>query len=370
MSTEKATLRIEACLVRLRTRQPFFGALALFIEHKIDKRIRTASTNGREIRFNPDFACNIKPDELDGVMVHELLHASLRHITRRGDRDPPLWNTAADIVVNGMVREVKGLELPMRPVEDASIQDLEVEEVYACLLEHAQPVLVDEDWLDLVPGGEEAFHDMEQDAERETYWSSAISRVRMLTGKEAMGKLPRQLERIVEDILEPRLDWRTLLWRFLARSPVDFQGYDRRYISRNLYLDDLEGLRLKARVCIDTSGSISSEYLAQFLAELKAIEGAYPQLDLLLYYADASLHGPFDLEDKDALRPKGGGGTDFRPFFREMRHEAHEEALLIYFTDGMSLTPSNVPEQEVLWVGVTHRKNALKMPFGGICHLV
>ena len=92
MSAEEAELRIESCLVRLRAHHPFFGALALFVEHQLDDGIPTAATDGRRIRFNPGFISHISPRELDGVMVHELLHASLRHPNRRANREPLRWN--------------------------------------------------------------------------------------------------------------------------------------------------------------------------------------------------------------------------------------------------------------------------------------
>ena len=82
-------------------------------------------------RFNPEFVCSITAKELDGVVIHELLHAALRHSSRRGSRAPMLWNVAADIVVNGMIREVSGMAL--QPVENRLLKDFEVEEVYSNL---------------------------------------------------------------------------------------------------------------------------------------------------------------------------------------------------------------------------------------------
>jgi predicted metal-dependent peptidase len=344
--------------------------LALFIEHCIDDSIATARTNGTQIRFNPSFTCSISSVELDGVMVHEILHASLRHPSRRRNRDAALWNIAADIVVNGMIREVEGLELPFTPLEDSTLKDMEVEEVYDRLLYRSRNLQLGRDWLDVEVEAADEGDPAQEDSRQADYWRSALSRVRMLIGRESMGKLPAGLERHVSEILEPKLDWRTLLWRFLARSPVDFQGYDRRFIGRGLYLDDLQGETLKVRLCIDTSASISKKDLGQFLAELRAILVAYPQIDLLLYYADTELHGPFDLGDENAHKPRGWGGTDFRPFFCEMQKGEHGDAVLLYFTDGDGSFPSIPPEQESLWIVATENGSVPKFPFGELCELV
>ena len=371
MSNEEATLRLEGSLVRLRARQPFFGALALFSEHHLDETIPTACTNGKWIRFNPKFTCSISARELDGVMVHEILHAALRHSSRRGQRDPEQWNIAADIVINGMVREIKDLELPFTPVEDFQLKHLEVEEVYDRICTYNKPYTLSAEWHDLVQTRSNhdgaGLDDVSEEREQRTFWASAISRARMLTGKDAYGQLPAGLLRALDEVLEPSLDWRTILWRFLARSQVDFDGFDRRFIGSGLYLEDLQGESLKVRVCIDTSGSISSQELGQFMAELRGIVGSYPHLDLLIYYADTELHGPYDLEDQEALLPKGGGGTDFRPFFRAMDHPDHDDALLVYFTDGRGSVPNRAPEQELLWV--LEDRPVFRSPgkFGEVC---
>ncbi|MDB4705726.1 VWA-like domain-containing protein [Verrucomicrobia bacterium] len=354
---EDTTLRLEASLVRLRVRQPFFGALALFIDYHIDDSIPTACTNGRWIRFNPKFTASINSAELDGVMIHELLHAALRHSERRGEREPKIWNIAADIVINGMIREINGLKLPFKPVEDYRLKDLEVEEVYDQLIEYNYTYRLSSDWRDLATDGAgDADSDSSSQSgkhhssDQETFWASAFSRARMLAGSEDYGKLPAGLRRRVGEILEPSLDWRTILWRFLSRSPVDFEGFDRRFIGSGLYLEDLQGETLNVRVCIDTSGSIGPETLAQFLAELSAIVAAYPHLTVLVYYADTDLYGPWELGEQEAFKPVGGGGTDFRPFFREMDKPDHDDALLIYFTDGYGTLPDRAQQQELLWI--------------------
>lgn len=93
--------KIAVSILRIRHRQPFFGVLALFAEHRLDASVPTAATDGRVVLFNPEFAGTLCEAELDAVMVHELLHAALLHCSRRGERDPHVWNIAADIVVNG-----------------------------------------------------------------------------------------------------------------------------------------------------------------------------------------------------------------------------------------------------------------------------
>ena len=79
---------ISASVIRIRSRAPFFGALILFAKIEENLDIPTAATDGKKVYFNPKFLATLSPTELDGVMLHEVLHAALLHNERRGERDP------------------------------------------------------------------------------------------------------------------------------------------------------------------------------------------------------------------------------------------------------------------------------------------
>ena len=50
---------------------------------------------------------SLPKNEQLGVILHEVLHAALQHTQRLKKRDLYTWNIAADIVVNGMIKDVK-----------------------------------------------------------------------------------------------------------------------------------------------------------------------------------------------------------------------------------------------------------------------
>lgn len=83
----------------------------------------------------------LSDDHFDGVLLHEVLHAALLHVTRRSQRDPQRWNIAADIVVNGILIE-QGFSLPEGHVRNLELERLAVEEVYALLLQEPQESVV------------------------------------------------------------------------------------------------------------------------------------------------------------------------------------------------------------------------------------
>ncbi len=203
------------------------------------------------------------------------------------------------------------------------------------------------------------------------YWKQAWQQAEALYRMTSRGDLPAELARHVKDITEPKLDWKTMLWRFLVQTPMDFCNWDRRFIHNGMYLESLGGESLKAYVAIDTSGSIDQKILSQFLAELKGILLSYPHIHLKLYYADADIYGPYELGENDALpKPKGGGGPRFEPFFEAIEADAGDkESVSVYLTDGYGSFPEVAPKINTIWAVTPGGANEKHFPFGEVLRM-
>ena len=81
-----------------------------------------------------------------------------------------------------------------------------------------------------------------------------------MTSSKNKGNISNKLKRNLDQIVNPQLDWKTILWRYLVKTPSDFSGFDRRYLYRELYLEELSIDTLEVYCCIDTSGSIFFKY--------------------------------------------------------------------------------------------------------------
>ena len=126
---------IERKLSRARTQlllnQPFFGTLCLRL--KLDAgSLPTMATDGRRIVYNAEFVEELRSAELEGVLAHEVLHCALAHQCRRGQRDPELWNRAADLAINPILI-ANGFKLPGDALIDQAFNNLSAEEIYARL---------------------------------------------------------------------------------------------------------------------------------------------------------------------------------------------------------------------------------------------
>ena len=364
--------KLSLCVLRLRKHTPFFGALALFLKYRLDISITTAHTDGREVCFSPEFIESLSEKQLDAVMVHELLHAALLHIPRCGSRDPHIWNIAADIVVNGMIRQQPGLQLPLSPCIDHQLENYEVEEVYEILLSKGQLPDIGGLGEDLIPSKNEYETNIESSRELESHWKHALQQAATIARSQGQEIFPKGLLRHIEGIVNPQLDWRSLLWRFLVRTPVDFSGFDHRFVGRGIYLEALQGESVSVRIAIDTSGSICSFELECFIAEVREILRLYPYIDAELYYADTNLYGPYDPHDEELMTPVGGGGTSFKPFFEKVEQEcgSSSSTALIYLTDGYGAFPDSPPDQSVLWVVIPGGLHEEDFPFGTVTRLL
>jgi predicted metal-dependent peptidase len=352
--------RVRGSLLRLRRDAPFFAALCLFARFVPSDDVPTACTDGRDVFYNPSFLAPLPSPQLDAVLLHEVLHAALSHPGRVRTREPVRWNVAADVVVNGIVAAQPGLTLPPGAVRAPELEHLSVEEVYELLDARAAAACP----KCLRPGN----HDI---AELEAHWRRALSQAETIARGAGRGSLPAGLERLVREATAPRVDWRTQLWQFLARTPTDFGAFDRRFVHRGLYLEALEGESLRALIAVDTSGSVDAALLGTFLAEVRGVLGAYPHVKAELYYADAELYGPHDLDRRAPLpAPQGGGGTSFEPFFERVDRDGSGETVLVYLTDGYGSFPSAKPSSPVLWVVPPGGAGDEDFPFGLVVRLL
>ena len=385
--------RIAASQIRLSESLPFFGALLMMAPIVMSDSIPTAATNGRELLFNATFVHSLNANELDGVIVHELLHLALVHVPRRGLRDHMIWNIAADIHINGIIASMRQLQLPAGAIEDFGLASLCVEEIYEKLLHDGNPASKDRvtlrhqgykldvcDLVELPDDGRNSHESMgtaELSAQLVNEWSTNMTCALAMTGVQDHGSLPAALLRSVREANAPQINWKSALWRSVVRTPDDFAGFDRRHLWRGLYVEALESETVDIDVCIDTSGSVSDVQLSEFLGVLRSVVSSYPTVRCRLHYADTQCVGPFEVDVNRPLAPAiGGGGTDFRPFFAAVAAHGPAEGVssnasqtVIYITDGYGTFPQTAPDLEVLWVVSSGGKLSKDFPFGTVLRM-
>jgi predicted metal-dependent peptidase len=194
-------------------------------------------------------------------------------------------------------------------------------------------------------------------------WRTTVVAAAQEQAKQAkrQGHLPGALQRIVDEILDPKIHWSEILADYLGehagKPDLTYLRPSRRSASAG---EILIGRRRRSypdvTVLWDTSGSMNGEAKNIFPEIAHMVE----ELDLTLrvMIIDAALHA--DLEDvKEAMTVlenlKGGGGSNFMPAFDKLDEERND-SVVVAFTDGYITVPSTQPEclQGVVWV-VTSR---------------
>ncbi len=355
--------------LRLRGRSAFFATLLLHTDVQPSAEVELAATDGDRVYLNPQAAAGLAPAELDGLLLHEVLHAALSHVQRRGPREKGRWNRAADLIVNGMVAQA-GLPVGDDVPRDDHMETLSVEEVYAALEHSPEPEPQPEggDLLDGPPSDAPPGQGPPNASQTARRWKGTLEQARAAESLTGQGADPLGLHRELARLAPARLDWKSQLWRFLARTPVDFGGFDRRFVGRGLYLEALDDESLHALIAVDTSGSVDDAAVKALVAEVQGILGAYPHVRAELYYADTEAYGPFTLTAGSEIPPPhGGGGTDFRPVFGKVAD--HEPDLLVYLTDGYGTFPEMPPRVPTLWVVPPGGLEDEGFPFGEVLRL-
>jgi len=390
--------------LQVRRECQFFGALMLFASIKETTKLDTAATDGRDIFFNKKFLESLTSSEQNALMLHEVLHMALLHVQRRQSRDPYIWNIAADIVVNDLIQRNTSFKLPKGAIIDNAYRDKSVEYIYEALLkddkykakkyklslsdiaisinsgagdEKTKAEQEEKNGIDI--GNELSEEEQEEIA---SYWKDKLQVLKNSDsliqndkyGSHSTGGLPAGMAREVENILEPEINWRNALWKYIGRTPADFDDLDRRFLYRGLYLEALMCDAIEVSVCIDTSGSISRGLIDQFVAETKGILRSYPHVKCEFFYSDCELSGPFDINHAEQIPIlHGGGGTSFVPFFEylEKNNNSHfgVHKLSIYLTDGYEQFPDWIPTNPVMWLVSKDGEETKNFPFGEVVRI-
>jgi predicted metal-dependent peptidase len=209
----------------------------------------------------------------------------------------------------------------------------------------------------------------------EVEWTTQVAAA--VNAAKAQGKLPAGLERLLGEILEPKVDWKDKIMAIFSRKVGsggnDWRRPDRRLIVRDIYAPGRSGYGAGTVVIgIDTSGSIGEQELNMFFAEMSGILEDVRPKRMVVMWCDAKVHRVDEVEEASdlcALRKKGapgGGGTSFIPVFEEMEKLGLDDVdALVYLTDGYGSFPKEQPSYAVVWGSIT-ASGMVQYPWGDV----
>lgn len=365
--------KISAARIELMRRHPFYASLAFSLEVVIDDTlaIPTAAVSNSRMMFHPNFVKKLTHSELVFLTAHEVMHPALLHLTRRNDRDPMVWNLAADVVINRLLIESQVGTMPAGGIDDAALYargDGVTDNIYDLLINDQSAVEKlcqggKGDGSDgqkgaletLIEGGEDGEPQTEAEkAAQETKWKVKLATAAIEAQKA--GAMPAGLRRFVDNLLQPKVPWQTVLMQFTRPAKTDDRTWakpNRRYMAHKMYMPGFDGVETdEIVVAVDCSGSINGELLSQFAAELRSIqEDTRPVCIHVVYFdSEVSHHDTFDLTEEVDVQPHGGGGTAFSPIFRFIADNEINAACCVVLTDLCCNDFGPEPSYPVLWV--------------------
>jgi predicted metal-dependent peptidase len=347
--------------VGLLLKASFFGNLATRLKLvNADEWCSTAATDGRHFYYNSRFIKMLRPKEVEFLFGHEVLHCVYDHFGRRGERDPQIWNIANDFCVNGdLVKHNVGEKITTVPcLYDRKYDGMSSEEVYDDLMKNVQKISLS----DLLDKMIDEHMDGEGDGDGDGEEGEGKGRPKLTAEerqqirdeiKEAMlaaaatvdgaGNLPAGVKRLIQDLTEPKMNWRELL-RMQLESTIKSDYTWMRASRKGWHMDAVMPGRnqdpmIDIAVALDASGSISESMLKDFLSEIQGIMDSFPAYKIHVITFDTEAYNPaqYDSDNLDSIcdyEVKGGGGTDFDCVYNYLKENEIEPKRLVMFTDG------------------------------------
>jgi predicted metal-dependent peptidase len=378
--------------VGLLLRASFFGNLATRLKLvNADEWCSTAATDGRHFYYNTRFIELLKPKEIEFLFGHEVLHCVYDHFGRRGDRDPMLFNVANDYCVNADLKKHRvGEFITSVPcLYDSKFENKSSEEIYDILYENAEKInlsdLIDkllDDHLDGDDGedGGGGSGDEKEGKGRPRLSAEERQKIKdeikeaMLAAAQASdaGSIPLGVKRLIQDLTDPKMNWRELL-RMQLESTIKSDYTWMRPSRRGWDMDAvLPGMNrtdaIDIAIYIDMSGSISEAQGKDFLSEVKGIMESFESYKIHVACFDTEVYNlqQYNSENLDTIEDyelAGGGGTDFDSIFRHLKDEQIEPKRLVVFTDGYPCGSWGDPNYcDTVWI--IHGDRNPNPPFG------
>lgn len=408
---EEAKIKISRSRIYLQRQNPFFAYLSLQLK-PIEAKVPTMAVDiDGNLYYNPDFVNKLNDDEMCGVLIHEIMHEVLLHLTRGEKFNRQIGNISADICCNEILKD-NNFTLPDGCIWSNSEREVTIlghiikkanertfEDIYWELFKSVKKQIdkaVKNGKVKVVQEGEEGgegidisdFGDYEIDGssnDGKGKIKSIDGHIRGKKGKELSeeekrtkekewlgkvmeahtiakmrGEVPEGIERLVGQLHQSKVNWKNLLLRYVQSyipSNYNYAKPNKKSISSGFYMPDIERECIDIVIATDTSGSIGQDELVDFVSEIIGLGRAYRgKIKMTLLSCDAEVNEVYKVENGDVerikknVKMKGGGGTAFLPVIEWVKKNKRDAKLLLYLTDGYGEKIEKPKGFDIIWV--------------------
>ena len=362
------------------------GVLMIGKKH-VKEDIPTACTDGRDEFYGRKFVDGMGDAELRFLMLHEAYHKMYRHLTTwayLNKANKMCANMACDYVINIKLADTKAfandvIKMPScGGLLDEQYRGMNVPEVFKRLMDDAKSGEGDGDG----DGNSMDEHDWDGAKEMSTADQNALAKEideAVRQGAIMANKLGSGGDRLVNDLLQTKQDWKELLKDFVTNTCAgkdysSWRSVNRRYVGMDLLMPGaVSEVVGDIVIAIDTSGSIGQVELSSFLGEVTGISSQVrPSRVHVLYWDTEVARHEVYLQDEleniaKSTKPAGGGGTNVAcvtPYLRERDIKAE---CVVVLTDGYLGGEWGTWDMPTLWVIQNHQSAVA--PVGKTIHI-
>jgi len=338
----------------------------------------TASVDARgKMRYYPPFFESMEIKDIEYVIKHEILHIALLHVGRGvGMRSRDIWNIAVDIKVNDILSNeyklgpcpgdgikvndnrtytspVKGKKLTINKVDEKSAENIYLE-LYEWFDKNDMiteiQVITEKLRGD---SGDSHLHDNElgegtpTEAEADRHESDMRGQLASaMTQAKMKGDLPAGVARMIDDLLEPKINWRTYIRRNVEKLVVYDYSYrkpSRRSHAAGVFLPHSVKEGHDVVIAVDLSGSIGETEMREFISECVGMAKQMPALKMTIISHDTKVHSAHEITYANETNVvaactdlRGGGGTSHADVYRWVKENKPLARLVVMMTDGYS----------------------------------
>jgi len=358
----------------------FFTTILFSLKQEFTTKVPTAAVDGVNLYINPFFWKGLNPDTQIGLLLHEIMHVALDHLTRVGERNPSIWNVAGDHVINLLLYE-SNYKLPEGALRDNQFKGLTTEEVYKRVFEEEENknggplgktfVVTSSNGNGLQPNDVLSPKGKQENKKVKDQITDIVLRAAtqaQVAG--APGSIPGEVAVQIQERINPKLPWNVILQNYLtefAKDDYSLRRPNKKFLPfylPSLYSEAIPNLS----IAVDCSGSVSDAEFSHFIREIDKIKETLNPKKISVVSFDTKISKVVTLSESESIFKNikfvGRGGTRIGPVMKWA--EDHLPDLMIIFTDGY-FSPvkikKNVP---VIWI--IHNNSGFTSEFGKIIH--
>lgn len=407
--------------IDLQRKAPFFAHLVMNMNIAEDTSVPSMGVDFKGNAFyNPEWVSTLSQEQTQGVLCHEVMHVALTHLLRLGKKDAMTWNIACDMLINYMILQ-EGFSLPEGVlIPNGSVYTLPVEgkpdividvtgkvaeEVYEELQQqlpqckcscHSEGCSSEKDSSNSGDGdGDESeegncgcgcpsygfdsheYGDKVSETEKqaiEKEWKGKL--VDAATAAKARGKLPANMERLIDGLLNPKLNWKAILYQYITKDILYNHTYrkpgKRSYVT-GVYMPSEIKENLEITVTVDTSGSISTDEFTEFMSEVSGIANAFEQIKMKILFWDTKVRSEHEVnrgnKNKLSELPIIGGGGTYMSCLGAYFKGKQPPQIMIHLTDGYIDYNPDLPYSKHLFVLGAHSSEDIVKKYGIVTKL-